>query len=492
MAINWNALQAPPTPQTVAQVPIQNPNTNPVNQLAEGLNSGLLQGQQLSNAVTQNQLGQVQLQAAQKNQAYQASLDTAFKSGGMQGYRAALNPQDRMGFDKGLQEAQKTTLDMSKIIQETATSRAHEKGLNQQTSNAKLDSYNAAIQAQGQLYHAASMAQDPNQKQAIYRTGLNQLPEDIRKTLPQSYDDNTAHAVLALSSENLMNMQQQAQSKAGGMQGSKPTANVQDLALKASLEQKEKDGTLTQQESSILGDLKNQQAARSRGLSSTPAQQVNISTTTDRLKETGKNASLAAQTYNTLSQMEQLNEQAFSGRGAGVELKAKQFLNFMGVPEVKGVKATEVFNGLVKQAQLSAQTLLKGSSSDRDMEIVAETGPQLYNTMTGRKLMISAGKYKARMDQQYNAFLNAYQNKNEGSLNGADEAWNSFIQSRSDFDPKSLMFKSDDLKESTWKPFLEPGYTAPKAAKEFVDGSIYQDASGKKAKYVNGKWEEVQ
>jgi len=440
---NFNLLGAIEAPKVMGQLPVVQP-SNSGDSLMGGLMSGLAQGQEMQlnkkrgllldeqtkGAKIDNQMKGRELEYAQKLD------DHANKT--EEQYLSQLRPEDRYKILTLKQQMLGAEAEAKKVGVEAAYSVA---------------TYN------GVAHSSAAQFKTPEEQERAYQEVRKQAPADVQATMPEHYD----HMFAPIAISNGMRAEATfLRSKHGAATGDGRTSDDKNATVIADLQEKVDAGTASKNEELKLQSMK-QQTAKTQMITS-PSQQVNIATTTERLKETGKSATTSQQQLTVLSQMEQLTDSAFSGQGAGVELKAKQFLEFIGKPASKGTSATEAFNSVVKQAQLNAQTLLKGSSSDRDMQIVEQTGPQLENTTNGRRLMISAAKYKATMDVQYNSFLNAYQNKNDGSLDGADEAWSKFVQSRNDFDSKTLKFNSKELNKKSWEPFLDPNYEAPQMA----------------------------
>ncbi len=486
----------------VAQIPV-NQAPNPIDAGIGGLMSGMAQGQQMQLQAAQTQ--ELQAKAAKEQAAARAQLEIqkAHQEGGVPAMLDAMDKYDiktSTETRKALQEIQNGKATYDKTIAETAQTEQATK-----TSKALADTYPSVsglnkantAKAEGEAsklalansdefldknagaFHAAdnaykqALAKDPdpvkaalaaNQVLQIKQAALPKYMFDVIP-VPREYSPNNLFiSNLAGADAHDRLLEKETNSKATPLM-----KNSQEIAR---LTEKQKTTGLTPEE---ITTLEKMNLSANKQTVNNPVQQINISTTTDRLKDTGKNANIATQTLSTLDQMEKLNDSAFAGRGSDVELKAKQFLEFIGMPPAKGTAATEAFNSIVRNAQLNAQTLLKGSSSDRDMQIVSETSPQLFNTKTGRDLMISSGKYKATMDQQYNSFLNAYQAKHEGSLEGADEQWNRFKQSRSDFDAKTLKFNSKGVSKQSWAPYLDQATSSTKE----INGATYIQQNGK-------------
>lgn len=307
---------------------------------------------------------------------------------------------------------------------------------------------------------AQADADKPGSGAAVYKLKLDRMriqDPEMAKTFPQEWSPGTNGLLKAAALSSTADALEKAQKD-------KVSSTGKDLQRMASLQTKQESGkTLTRQEEIELKGYQDNQAARSRGMQTglTPSQQINVSTTTDRLKNTGEAARAATQNLATFDQMEKTSDQALSGSGAAMELKLRKILDYAGFKTDGKTAASEQFNALAKQGQITAQTLMKGSTSNNDMSLIAETGAQLDNTLAGRRMIINMSAYKSKMEQQYNAYLNAYQNKNGGSLDGADEGWNNFIQSRNDFDPKTKKFNREGINRKAWEAYLDPNKQAP-------------------------------
>lgn len=468
MPIDFSLIQPQPIGHVAGSIPVSN-QPSPIDSLATGIMGGLkdaaalkankesiatsqqlreqsaqLFPSQLSQSESKAQDAQIDLKMKQAAVIKAEQADAGFKESVQKGMQVLqqTNPERFSKLQADYDAHEKSIADTAKTIGETNKAQlAIADGLS-------IKGADAAQIADAAYQVALRKTNDPQQALAsanrTYQMELKKLGPNLASALPKQYDEDM-HMVLTV---------------AGGLVAHR---QMLDQAMKS--------------------------------IKTSPAQQVNIATSTDRLKETGKLANTATSTLSSIKQMENLSDQAFSGQGAETKLKMNQFLEFIGQTPEKGTNITEAFNSQLRNAQMNAQSLLKGSASDRDMEIVEQTGPQLKNTVNGRKLMLSSAGYKAKMDQQYNAFLNAYQNNNNGSLEGADEGWNKFVQSRDDFNPKTFKFDREKLNKDSWTPFLDPNYTPANVKKsevsELAKGSIHIDANGVKAKYVGGDPKDV-
>ncbi len=435
----------------------------------DSLAGGIMQGAQTgANIAAQRQLmGIRDAQEQRAQQIFPAELQNAnavaqkasIDAANAEDTRAKLKASEaefNKSFDRGLAYIQKndpkTYLDYKKTMADTKLVMAQtaEKITDNNIKSADAQDLFAARGAD--LAQVAAQGKTPEEQQALYDQKKGMMAPTLAAMYPKQYSHDVYLALTKIGTDAQFKMaQKQLDEKATPLVKNQKQRDIIQSRI----------GTPQEQSTDKQNLQELNQAITSNG--QPPAnQQVNIATTTDRLKETGKTASMAASTLSSVDQMEKLSDAAFSGVGSESKLKVNQFLEFIGQKPAKGTDATEVFNQVVRNAQLNAQTLLKGSASDRDMEIIEQTGPQLKNTKAGRDLMLSSAGYKAKMDQQYNAFLNAFQNKNNGSLDGADEAWNNYRQSRNDFDKKTLKFDRSKVDRKSWEPFLDPSYQAPK------------------------------
>ena len=120
-----------------------------------------------------------------------------------------------------------------------------------------------------------------------------------------------------------------------------------------------------------------------------------------------KDAASARQNDNTLNRLDNLNEVAFSGIAAPAYKMAARLGNAIGI-ETEGLTETELFDSLSNQLVLGQTSKLTGVLTDKDMDLLASTVPQLSQTKEGRKQLISimkeinqATKDKARLAAKF-------------------------------------------------------------------------------------------
>lgn len=120
-----------------------------------------------------------------------------------------------------------------------------------------------------------------------------------------------------------------------------------------------------------------------------------------------KDAKSARQNDITLNQLEKLNESAFSGVTAPAYKSAAKLAKSIGI-EVEGLTETELFDSLSNQLVLGQTSKLTGVLTDKDMDLLASTVPQLSQTKEGRKKLIQimkevnvATREKAKLAAQF-------------------------------------------------------------------------------------------
>lgn len=109
----------------------------------------------------------------------------------------------------------------------------------------------------------------------------------------------------------------------------------------------------------------------------------------------------------TLNRLEKLNEKAFDGVGAGAYKSAAKLAKAVGI-NVEGLTETELFDSLSNELVLGQTSKLTGVLTDKDMELLATTVPQLSQTKEGRKKLIqvmkeinNASKEQAKLAREY-------------------------------------------------------------------------------------------
>lgn len=116
----------------------------------------------------------------------------------------------------------------------------------------------------------------------------------------------------------------------------------------------------------------------------------------------------AGKSNRALSRMSKLNDEALSGAGSGLKQTVLSLANSIGFEVDKTLSATEMFNALSNDLTLGQTSKLTGPLTDKDMEFLSATVPQLKNSVDGRRMIIQymktindASIEKARMAEKY-------------------------------------------------------------------------------------------
>jgi hypothetical protein len=468
MAINYGILQnVQPSPSVITTT---TPPQQGVGALGTGIMSGILQGQQMQLNAKQNENADLAIQRnkigldQEQKKATEADTLRASAQQGMEQYRSALakiSPVDAISFDKAMSDL---------------------KSANEDIKGKSFDNYIKTTAIQGNFAGRVAQGRNPQESAQIWDILYKDLPPEMKKSVPEHYDQNVMVAMISSATfaqaDYLAKHPREAKRDAVS-----PTGKVQqDIATKQQeIAQKKAAGMDTTQPEQELANLqiseKNSISGNRNILS--PGEQVTVATSTDRLKELNKAASVERQNKQNLDLMGQYNNNVEDGTLANVKVgtnKALQsVMGIFGVPVDNKTSGSEAFTALARQVQLNYQQLLKGSSSDRDMELVGQAAPQLNNTKEGRAKMINLGKYKAEVSTQYADFMNEWSKTHNGDLSGADEQWSQYVGSTSNFNPKSQTFKLGSVNRSAWKPFLDESYKveAAKTDKQTPASSPY-------------------
>ncbi len=526
MAINYGLLQQIQPPKVVGSIPVQ-----PQQPVDGGLLSGAIQGLQAG----QNMAAQRQGMAAQQQQMEQSKQlfpselqrsQQAAESGAIDlqnkrtaqedanVLRAAAAQSEDAWFEQ-LQkispaqalEARKQKQEIQKTAQEVITSqvqadlyRSQTKKTEAEVNKLVMGEYNNTMYTIGNLAQNALAQRSPEETQKYWQAGLQFMPEEYQKRLPPKLDPITG--------QNLVNIGRMSEANLIESQSDKNTTSTQkDLRRIGQLKQMQQNGQLTESQQIELKGLEDVQSSRARGSQQmTPGQKVSSEVSTDSLKKGQEEANASRNIIQNLNSLEALDkgDKIQSGSLANFKIGAAKGASAVG--SLFGVNInpntgdSEAFDSIAKNLQLDYQTKLKGATSDRDLATVGKAVPQLTNTKEGRQLMYNWGKALATSKIQFENFRNEWAEQHNGSLSGADDAWNSFLESGERVDSKTGKFNLDSYSRKQWKPFLDENYQAPKKSEatqpnnqtsQFQEGKIYTDANGNRAKFVNGQFQEL-
>jgi len=495
MSVNFGLLGAIPPGGVVGQLPVVQPQANNgVNSLAGGIMQGVLQGQQMQqNAqqmkATQQQMdfnsqnnplvleqnkqkvegGRIEIKNAQDAQAYRIKVETAADKN-EKAYLEALRPDDKVKYLQSKATYQSTVATAAKTNSETKKQEI-------------INSY--MIQDQiGAANSAALQYQEPQKQEESYQQIKKTLPPDVQKLMPANFDQT--FAVMAVNQGTIAHAQYLTSQFGASKAADDSTPQMKNAAEIAKLKSAIDSGTATPEEQTKYKSLTEQTSKTP--LVQTPGNQVKAETTSKYLQQRDTVKSVAVSNIASLDIMGKLSDKAMSGSTAETNLAVQKIISAVtGTAPNPKVPLTEALGAFAKTYQISQQVLMKGSSSERDMELLSQTGPQINNTSEGRKLMSNQLGYKEAMTINQVDFEHAWSDAHNADMTGAQDAWSKFVQTREDFNPKTNMFdKRPSAKD--WKPFLDENYEAPKQQKTYQEGQVYQDSNGNKAKYMNGKW----
>lgn len=117
----------------------------------------------------------------------------------------------------------------------------------------------------------------------------------------------------------------------------------------------------------------------------------------------------------TLNILKSLNDKAFEGRFADAELFAKGVANAIGF-DVEGLPETEIFNALANDLMLGKTSQLSGALSDKDIDFLKSTVPQLNQMTEGRRMLINIMSDLADLEIDYARKAAEYKKKNNGTF----------------------------------------------------------------------------
>lgn len=128
-----------------------------------------------------------------------------------------------------------------------------------------------------------------------------------------------------------------------------------------------------------------------------------------------KNSTQANKSLATLNTMNNLSADAFEGTMAGAKLSLGRLAKAFGM-DVDGLTESEVFDSLANDLTLGKAGQLAGAMSDKDIEFLQATVPQLSQTKDGRKKLISIMKEVANIEKGLAKQARVYKSKNKGTF----------------------------------------------------------------------------
>lgn len=141
------------------------------------------------------------------------------------------------------------------------------------------------------------------------------------------------------------------------------------------------------------------------------------------LMEAQQSGAAASDMISSLNQMEKLIDKAgYMGTGAGIASVWNE------VSDKKASAATQKFESLSNQIVLSLAEKLKGALSDKDINFLMKTAPNIYNTKQGNKQIIKHLRTAAERAQEHAIELKKWVD-NGGSVQDFEGKWNEYIAS---------------------------------------------------------------
>ena len=134
---------------------------------------------------------------------------------------------------------------------------------------------------------------------------------------------------------------------------------------------------------------------------------------------TQKNATDARAQLQSLNSLDALSEKAFSGAAADFKKNAAKFAKAFGI-DVEGLSETEIFDSVANELTLGKTAMMTGVLTDRDMEFLQSTVPQLTQTADGRKKLIKIAKKIAERKIEYAKEAAKFRRENKGKFNQYD------------------------------------------------------------------------
>lgn len=184
------------------------------------------------------------------------------------------------------------------------------------------------------------------------------------------------------------------------------------------------------------------------------------------LQKLSETSQTAQQLSYKLDNIDKFLDNVKTGKFADAKLLANQIGGALGNKDLRFEAGNaESLQALARQAQLDVQTLLKGSTSNRDMETIAQSAPELTKTPEGNKQLIAAMKAAAQRSTLQYDFTYAYRNKFH-TTEGANAAFDKMIAENPLMmrdDKGSYQFNSSakDLTSKFGQYLDKPDYNSP-------------------------------
>jgi len=455
MAIDWGQLgkQTMPTGGVVATLPNQ-PGNN-VGDLGSGLMQGLAQGQAIVGQGIQNERNQLAL--GQEKQAVQDS--NAIRAAAKDGEAAVLQEYANQGKIEAVQNYKNLQANYDQTMSAIALNAAQTEHAKAQTKILGPQVVEATQIAFGGIAQSAQAVAEKHGLEAAqkqYQFLLSNLSSEQQQIAKQAgYGEYSEPVVVKLTTGAM-----EAEANKREREEKEKMSDTKKVSTEmAKLQKKKKDGTLSEEDDMVL---RNMEKAKDRSSMYRPAnEEIGIKVATERLNKTNEDAKVHRSNLDTARLMKSIADSTDSGSLAKFKTNLYTAANSaFGIELPKSIPFNEGFNAIAKQFQVNAQSLMKGQTSDRDMKIMQELGPQLTNTAAGKRLMADIIEYSANTGLNRIAFENAWVAEH-GSINSMDTAWDNFLQSRTDVKKTKTGYTFNKVNEKDWSPYINKDYQAP-------------------------------
>ncbi|HEY3526747.1 MAG TPA: hypothetical protein VGK47_11155, partial [Nitrososphaeraceae archaeon] len=147
--------------------------------------------------------GNIELDQAKQGQADAKTLRAALEQG-QQEYFGALSKIPG-GLEK-IQQIQLTTAQIQNTVADVSIK-------NEEAKGKALENYNTSIYTIGNVYRTASGGASPQMQQELFKYAVSQMPENLQKLMPKSYDENSAYAGISLMNNMLVSEREKEEAK---------------------------------------------------------------------------------------------------------------------------------------------------------------------------------------------------------------------------------------------------------------------------------------
>lgn len=137
-----------------------------------------------------------------------------------------------------------------------------------------------------------------------------------------------------------------------------------------------------------------------------------------KLQKEGKDAT---RELTNIKAMEALSKRAFAGRLAGVEKEIKSIADYFGA-DVEGLSETEALTALSNKLTADATKALSGALSEKELDFIQKSVPQLNQSREGRQLIMDIAKAAAKERKRKASYARKYR-KEKKTFDDDFESW---------------------------------------------------------------------